>query len=115
MTSYLIAHRVRGQPAFDIAERCEFEDGSEYWIVSTSGHRAYPYWSIEVDDLIGDVDQMPYGGASFMHISAMVPDMPPSLQDHYPANKSPADPLAGLTLLQKLGLVKPASAIKRRF
>lgn len=105
---YLVAHKVRGAPAFDIAERCEFEDGSEYWIVSTSGHRAHPYWSIELEKLgIND-----YEGWEPLFIPD---DMPSDLPDHYPANKSPADPLAGLTLLQKLGLVKPASPIKRRF
>jgi len=40
---YLILHKVRGEPAFDIAE-CIGEDGDgEIWIIPTSGHRAYPY------------------------------------------------------------------------
>jgi hypothetical protein len=44
---YLILHKVRGEPAFDIAEKTEI-DGEEAWIVSTSGHRAYPidYWPL---------------------------------------------------------------------
>ena len=39
---YLIAHRVRGEPAFDIAQRSQIGD-EEGWIIPTSGHRAYPY------------------------------------------------------------------------
>lgn len=36
---YLIAHKVRGELAWDIAE---YHENSAMWIVSTSGHRAYP-------------------------------------------------------------------------
>lgn len=41
MTLYLILHKVRGEPALDIAQRVQIgeEDG---WIIPTSGHRAYP-------------------------------------------------------------------------
>lgn len=53
MSIYLILHKVRGEPAFDIAERCE-EMGTEsdpgpWWIVPTSGHRARPYiyWRLD--------------------------------------------------------------------
>lgn len=44
-TPYLIAHKVRGQPTFDIAIQMEMED-EVWWIIPTSGHRAYPYWHI---------------------------------------------------------------------
>jgi hypothetical protein len=37
---YLILHKVRDEPVFDIAEPASFEAGA--WIVSTSGWRAYP-------------------------------------------------------------------------
>ena len=41
---YLILHKVRGEPAFDIAIKMEVEElGEEWWIIPTSGHRAYPY------------------------------------------------------------------------
>lgn len=57
---YLILHKVRGEPAFDIARKlcqgapcqpscggwdgiqCTFEDD---WIIPTSGHIAHPYWT----------------------------------------------------------------------
>lgn len=67
---YLIAHKVRGEPAFDIAQQMECpickgvgcaglhpEDAYEgpscdecealgyWWIIPTSGHRAHPIWA----------------------------------------------------------------------
>lgn len=45
---YLILHKVRGAPAFDIAEptRIGNEDG---WVLCTCGHQAYPWawWPID--------------------------------------------------------------------
>ena len=55
MTSYLILHKVRGEPAFDVAEQMEVGD-EVWWIIPTSGHRAYPakHWplSVEIDSTI---------------------------------------------------------------
>ena len=100
---YLIAHRVRGQPAFDVATRmecplCTQEDGDipgchecddlgYRWIIPTSGHRAYPYnWAYyEFDHLL------PPGNP-----------MPPSLPDHYPTRATPT-----ISLAEALGLTKP--------
>jgi hypothetical protein len=39
---YLILHKVRGELAFDVAQRVAIED-EEVWFIPTSGHRAYPY------------------------------------------------------------------------
>lgn len=61
---YLILHRVRGKPAFDIAERMECPvcygtvpgsvccdiDGF-WWIIPTSGHRAYPLQVLPLSNL----------------------------------------------------------------
>ena len=47
---YLIAHKVRGERAFDVAERMEVGD-EHWWIIPTSGHRAYPYWHYKLEDL----------------------------------------------------------------
>jgi hypothetical protein len=47
---YLILHKVRGEPAFDIAQRMDVDgDDEPWWIIPTSGHRAYPikYWVFE--------------------------------------------------------------------
>jgi len=38
---YLILHKVRGEPAFDVAQKIVI-GGEEGWIIPTSGHRAYP-------------------------------------------------------------------------
>jgi hypothetical protein len=40
---YLIVHKVRGQPALDIAQRFALSGGEEIWLIPTSGHRAYPF------------------------------------------------------------------------
>ena len=51
---YLILHKVRGEPAFDIAE-CIGEDGDgEIWIIPTSGHRCYPLhsWSLPEEAIV---------------------------------------------------------------
>jgi hypothetical protein len=40
---YLILHKVRGEPAYDIAHRLQIGD-EQGWIIPTSGHRAHPYW-----------------------------------------------------------------------
>jgi len=41
----LILHKVRGELEFDIGEPVVFADEEEGWIISTSGHRAYPIWA----------------------------------------------------------------------
>lgn len=73
MTIFLIAHKVRGKAAFDIAERCEDMgtplDPGPWWIISTSGHRARPYWH---EPLL-----------------TAAPAMPDDLPDHYPAATPP--------------------------
>lgn len=105
---YLIAHKVRGQPAFDIAERMsELDEGDELgWIIPTSGHRAHPYWYEALPDLIpqiwDDVDH---------------PSKFPSadLPDHYPTTAEPRrSPTAGRGLLARLGLLRAQAPIKRR-
>jgi hypothetical protein len=70
---FLVAHKVRGEPAFDVGIRSEcpecrgatcHECGDGYWwIIPTSGHRAYPYWH--------------------MGLEPLAPPMPEGLRDHY--------------------------------
>ncbi len=120
---YLIAHKVRGQPAFDIAEQstcpeciagtvhhegfgtvCAECDGEGFWwIVSTSGHRAYPWWNwpLEATELNG-------GGNT--NLIDMAGTMPEGLPDHYPTNPSPATP----SLLARLGLIRKEAKVTRR-
>jgi hypothetical protein len=51
MTQYLILHKVRGLPQFDVAEpaRIGEEDG---WVLCTCGHRAFPLWSEPIDHFV---------------------------------------------------------------
>jgi hypothetical protein len=69
MTLYLIAHKVRGEPAFDVAIQMEMPDGP-WWIIPTSGHRAFPYWSHVINPL-----------------TTLTPEMPADLPDHYPKSE----------------------------
>lgn len=124
---FLIAHRVRGEPAFDVAERmrcpncqgiggykvADFETGEVtdyegsscvecdglgyWWIIPTSGHRAYPFWT---DSLQWYMDEM-----------CNVPEMPSSCPDHYPTRHSSSPSLDISTLLAPAVKVK----IERRF
>lgn len=95
-TLHLIAHKVRGQPAFDVAIQMPMDD-EVWWIIPTSGHRAYPYWYHPMD-------------ASLFAINAMdfLNDLPDPWPDHYwqPGQTSdlaiPDD--AGSSLLSALGL-----------
>jgi len=77
MELYLIAHKVRGALAFDIAApmECPLCHGGgcaecahegHWWIVPTSGHRAHPFWSI-----------------SLLGMDISLPEMPTELRDHY--------------------------------
>lgn len=121
MTLYLLAHVVRGEPAFDIGEqmRCPMcaldEQGAEcvecdstgyWWIIPTSGHRAYPYWNINLDSLMHDTS------GSISEIDPIrtlgeVPPMPPSWPDHYQHRAAPASaPRPSLTSL--LNLTRPS-------
>ena len=113
---YLIAHRVRGQPAFDVATRmecplCTQEDGDipgcyecddlgYWWIIPTSGHRAHPYWSKSIAHVSRE--------ATFCYCEpgedpfVMIDPMPLSLPDHYPTRSTPT-----ISLAEALGLTKP--------
>ena len=68
MTSYLILHKVRGEPAFDVAEQMEVGD-EVWWIIPTSGHRAYPakHWEL----------------ANLSYEFYPPHDLPDDLRDHY--------------------------------
>jgi hypothetical protein len=118
---YLIAHKVNGEPAFDIAMRMECPecrinsdspdcmecDGTGYWwIIPTSGHRAYPAKGWQLVGLrFGDLD---------IETDAQQLDFD-SLPDHYAHSASPTvirDRLASL-----LAQLPPAPTVpfKRRF
>jgi hypothetical protein len=88
---FLIAHKVRGRPAFDVAEKmscplcagyghdldgyCHECHGERFWwIIPTSGHRAYPYW---IRPLPEDIEE--------------AGPIPSDLPDHYPTPTVPRE------------------------
>src|SRR5882724_509161 len=99
---FLIAHSVRDEAAFDVAAKMECphchgvgcarlhpEDTYEgpsclecdslgyWWIIPTSGHRAFPYWYTEINEL--------------MYAAGMIVDkpMPSGWPDHYRVGPTP--------------------------
>ena len=120
---YLIAHCVRGEAAFDVAEKMvcphclgdydidrdeeslcfDCEDLGYWWIIPTSGHRAWPYWDLPLGALMNDTAE------SFPLILPertldIVPVMPPSWPDHY---KSLPAPKVDITSLFRAAQPKP--------
>lgn len=108
---YLILHKVRGQPAFDIAERIGVDDNDWIWIIPTSGHRAYPYWHKPLTDwYVANNGRFTVTMADAINIESM----PTDLLDHYPTSKSQHDPQPTGSLAERLGLVPKTPPITRR-
>lgn len=120
---YLILHRVRNQPAFDIAEQmkcpsCENDPGCTecsglgyWWIASTWGFRCHPYWTIKLDiTTVSDNQWLSLdeeGGVA-------LPNLPPDWPDLFPINSPSPHPDSGFVtdLIATLGL--GSKPIKRR-
>jgi hypothetical protein len=100
---YLIAHSVRGEAAFDVAEKMECPHCVEgidqviygclecdqlgyWWIIPTSGHRAYPYWFVNLLD-IDDTYELSLNCTS--PLVEHPPAMPPGWPDHYKVGPAP--------------------------
>jgi hypothetical protein len=80
--THLILHKVRGEPAFDIAEKLQIGD-EEGWIIPTSGHRAYPYANVPLSALAnGGLD------SGFMDLAKW--KIPEDWPDHYTVDKGQA-------------------------
>lgn len=119
---FLILHKVRGEPAFDIAVKLEVgnphpdweaEEGEEIWIIPTSGHRAYParYWKLEDLADISDIN-----GYGHHPTPWAMDDLPDDLRDHYEYQPEPiVRPEARhKAILQRLGLAKvPTTGLRR--
>jgi len=102
--THLILHKVRGEAAFDVAEKIMIGD-EEGWIIPTSGHRAYPFKTWELDDLV-DSSDIGYEGYHICPVS-MQEKVPEDWPDHYAAvkvyEKPKAQPAVALSL-EDLGL-----------
>lgn len=103
---YLILHKVRGEPAFDIAHKLQIGD-EEGWVLSACGYRAYPWDSIPLSEL-GQGNGMIYNRISKTVSSPMPDDWP----DLFACNDRPlreetyAVKAKAAGLLQSLGLIK---------
>jgi hypothetical protein len=121
---FLIAHKVHGEPAFDVAARMECpickgdydidrdeenichecDDLGYWWIIPTSGHRAFPYCTMLLDSLCINI-------GTWDPFTRWVGGMPVGIPDHYPTSASPSRPKLDLT-----SLLAPANVkIQRRF
>lgn len=88
---YLILHKVRGEPTFDIATPLPIGE-EEGWIIPTSGHRAYPWFSQPLHEIVQN---------DVMEVTELPRDWP----DHFQVNSSPKEIRAlGDSLLASLGL-----------
>ena len=115
MTSnlYLILHKVRGEPALDVATCIGTDSDGDIWIIPTSGHRAYPVSSMDVQDL----NKLPeWEGVIEMWLSSATtaPEWD-TLPDHYPLPSAKDKATRAVpNLLEKLGLKRPKPNIKVR-
>ena len=93
---YLILHKVRGEPAFDIATPLEIGD-EEGWIIPTSGHRAYPYFFQPLAEIVQN--------------DVMASGVPDDLPDHYTTHRPESAPSGG-RLKELLGIIGLAKGLK---
>jgi len=126
---FLIAHKVSGEAAFDVATKmecpvcrdgtlnergcAECDEEGYWWIIPTSGHRAYPYWHklmpIEVLPAFGIALRWVETDKDFPVILNPRADWP----DHY--RHGPAPKVDIKALFKKSDLIpNPEAFIKRR-
>jgi hypothetical protein len=116
--TFLIAHKVRGEAALDIAdqmdcpecgghdEECDGCGGDgHWWIIGTSGHRAYPYWWCDT----GLLHLMDYGAPVMQCVSPM----PSSARDHYAVVEAKEPKFNTRPLLRMLGLGRSKDFTRR--
>ena len=113
MSLYLILHKVRGEPAFDVAERCDGmgtgDDPGPWWIIPTSGHRAFPTRTWDMVEL--GFGHNPLEWASDAEWDA--------LPDHYQLSMAPrkakSTDAEEWAMLAELGFERSGGKITRRF
>lgn len=132
---FLIAHVVRGKPAFDIAEQVvcpicrgdydidrdeesmcvDCDDTGHWWIIPTSGHRAYPYWNIALES-IDDRHCLELDGSGNGPYTSGPPLPPSSWPDHYAINNRALRSEPSSSLAERLGLNvrQPSAPVRRR-
>jgi hypothetical protein len=88
---YLIAHKVRGELAFDVAIKMPMSIGGHtenWWLIPTSGHRAYPYRYWALEDLLDTSDINNYGYHDCIGMLDIT--IPDSWPDHYQQQQAQA-------------------------
>lgn len=127
MTQYLILHKVRGEPSFDIAEpmACPLCSGGEnpmcvecdeegvWWIIATSGHRAYPAASWQLSTL-GHIEEGGINHPTMEQIDLVKDPRWETLPDHYPTILDKSKPKQDFSSILS-ALVPPRNPIARRF
>lgn len=90
--THLILHKVRGEAAFDVAIQLEDSgtdsDPGPWWIIPTSGHRAYPYRIWELNDL-ADISDIGADGFHDRPVDFHIRDIE-NWPDHYEIDKGQA-------------------------
>jgi len=102
---FLILHKVRGEPAFDIAHQLDIGDEIG-WIIPTSGHRAYPFDKCNLSQLTADAPSTMMASMTYDYGNAWR-----NHPDHY-EQSTPTFRQAASDLLASLGLGQ--KQIKRR-
>lgn len=132
---YLIAHLVRGQPAFDIAirtnccvchanptavsflvpttEDCTNCGGLGYdWMIPTSGHRAYPYWFEPLLPIVTGISSE--CDAEYVTYQEAIPEPPADFtQDHYSPSAAPRGQGLITNLAERLGFITKPKVSRR--
>jgi len=114
---YLILHKVRGEPAFDIAQKIII-GSEEGWIVPTSGHRAYPAAAWPLSELEGDLGRGFFEAVYNRPDNVMASDKWDDHPDHFGSRREETgamEELARSALLRR-GLLKtkPVNNYRRR-
>jgi len=92
---YLILHKVRGEPEFDIAIPLQIGN-EEGWIIPTSGHRAYPAKAWRLAELNVPPFEAFTTGTNW-----------DQLPDHYQVNGGDAPAMSMEQFFTQLGVEKP--------
>lgn len=107
---FLILHKVRGEPAFDIAIILTKEgtntDPGPWWIIPTSGHRAYPVWYFQLKMVDDDITY-----------DAMQLEIPDDWPDHYQYDLDRSidkSPIKSIDMQNVLAALIPIKPIQRR-
>jgi len=106
MKQYVILHKVDGKPALDIAHQLESDE--EMWIVTTTGHRAYPAdkWAI-TDLMLDDTTSL----QDLMDISSIPDGWPEHFQQ---AERAVAKKGTGLNIMDFIKMPEPVIKLRRR-